>query len=40
MKTEFILWDFGDTLVDQDWMLRAPESFPNGLETRGSVARG
>jgi len=23
-----VLWDFGDTLVDQDWMLGAPRARP------------
>lgn len=28
MATRVVLWDFGDTLVDQHWMLQAPDSFP------------
>ena len=40
MTTRFILWDFGDTLVDQDWMLRAPEKFPDWPQAWTEVARG
>ena len=29
MTIRHVLWDFGDTLVDQDWMLRPPEAYPN-----------
>ena len=40
MTTRYILWDFGDTLVDQDWMLRAPENFPDWPQAWTEVARG
>jgi FMN phosphatase YigB (HAD superfamily) len=28
MPPAVVLWDFGDTLVDERWMLRAPELYP------------
>ena len=40
MTTRCILWDFGDTLADQDWMLRAPENFPDWPQAWTEVARG
>ena len=27
MTIRYVLWDFGDTLVDQTWMLQAPDGF-------------
>ena len=32
MAPRVILWDFGDTLVDQRWMLRAPDRCPEWSE--------
>jgi hypothetical protein len=29
MGFEVVLWDFGDTLVDERWMQRPPDSFPS-----------
>ena len=40
MTTRYILWDFGDTLADQDWMLRASENFPDWSQAWTEVARG
>lgn len=40
MATRCVLWDFGDTLVDQDWMLKAPDAFPNWRQAWIDVARG
>lgn len=40
MAIRYVLWDFGDTLVDQDWMLRAPEAFPKWPQAWAEVARG
>ena len=40
MATRCVLWDFGDTLVDQDWMLAAPEGFPDWPKAWAEVARG
>ena len=40
MSLRFVLWDFGDTLVDQDWMLRAPEGFPDWPQAWVEAARG
>jgi hypothetical protein len=28
VRPSVVLWDFGDTLVDERWMRRCPESFP------------
>ena len=40
MATRCVLWDFGDTLVDQDWMLAPPEGVPGWAEAWAEVARG
>jgi len=40
MTIRYVLWDFGDTLVDQDWMLRPPETFPDWPQAWVEVARG
>ena len=29
VKPAVVLWDFGDTLVDERWMRRCPESCPS-----------
>jgi len=34
-----LLWDFGDTLVDERWMLRAPASCPGWPSARTEVNR-
>jgi beta-phosphoglucomutase-like phosphatase (HAD superfamily) len=40
MTARCILWDFGDTLVDQDWMLTPPEAFPDWPKAWVEAARG
>ena len=40
MTLRYVLWDFGDTLVDQDWMLTAPEGYPDWPEAWCEAARG
>ena len=40
MMFRCVLWDFGDTLVDQDWMLTPPEGFPDWPRVWVDVARG
>ncbi len=40
MTLRCILWDFGNTLADEDWMLRPPDAFPNWPEAWVEVARG
>lgn len=40
MITRCILWDFGGTLADQDWMLMPPDGFPDWPAAWGKVARG
>ena len=40
MAVRCILWDFGDTLVDQDWMLKAPETYPGWSKAWVEIARG
>jgi phosphoglycolate phosphatase-like HAD superfamily hydrolase len=34
-----LLWDFGDTLVDERWMLRVPENCPNWVSAWTHVMR-
>ena len=40
MPITSILWDFGGTLADQDWMLTPPDGFPNWPEAWAESARG
>ncbi len=40
VTTRCILWDFGDTLVGQDWMLTPPDAFPDWPEAWVEAARG
>lgn len=40
MTLKAVLWDFGDTLADQDWMLRPPENFPDWPNAWNEIARG
>ena len=40
MAVRCVLWDFGDTLVDQDWMLNAPDEYPKWSDAWVAVARG
>lgn len=40
MRLRFVFWDFGNTLVDQDWMLRAPEAYPDWPQAWTEAARG
>lgn len=40
MTLRYLLWDFGDTLVDQDWMLQAPEGYSGWPRAWTEVARG
>ncbi len=35
-----VLWDFGDTLVDESWMLEAPDGVPAWTAVWSDVARG
>jgi phosphoglycolate phosphatase-like HAD superfamily hydrolase len=32
-----LLWDFGDTLVDERWLRRAPESYPDWVDAWSAV---
>jgi hypothetical protein len=32
-----LLWDFGDTLVDERWMRRAPAEFPDWADAWNTV---
>ena len=40
MTIRYVLWDFGGTLVDQDWMLRPPKAFPDWPQSWIEAARG
>jgi phosphoglycolate phosphatase-like HAD superfamily hydrolase len=40
MTTRCILWDFGGTLADQNWMLMPPDEFPDWPKAWREVARG
>ncbi|MDJ0789733.1 MAG: hypothetical protein QNK05_23300 [Myxococcota bacterium] len=40
MALSCVLWDFGDTLADQDWMLQAPTEVPEWPDAWSAVARG
>ena len=40
MAVRCVLWDFGETLVDQDWMLNAPDEYPKWSDAWVAVARG
>jgi FMN phosphatase YigB (HAD superfamily) len=40
MTIRGVLWDFGDTLADQDWMLRPPEGYPEWPTAWSEAARG
>ena len=40
MAIRYVLWDFGDTLVDQDWMLTPPDDYPGWPEAWAEAARG
>ena len=40
MTIRSVLWDFGDTLADQDWLLEAPEGFPDWPRAWFEIARG
>ncbi len=37
MPIEVLLWDFGDTLVDEQWMRRPPGEFPNWADAWNEV---
>ena len=40
MDLECVLWDFGDTLVDERWMQQAPEGVPEWPQVWSEVAGG
>ncbi|MCR9246141.1 MAG: hypothetical protein NXI31_14010 [bacterium] len=40
MSSRFLLWDFGDTLVDQEWMLAAPDDVPEWTACWRDTVRG
>ena len=40
MTTRCVLWDFGDTLVEQDWMLTPPDGIPDWPAAWLEIARG
>src|SRR5260370_37299733 len=37
MMPELLLWDFGDTLVDERWMRRCPEAWPGWEDAWAAV---
>jgi phosphoglycolate phosphatase-like HAD superfamily hydrolase len=39
MPVQVLLWDFGDTLVDETWMRRAPVGYPEWLSAWADVMR-
>jgi FMN phosphatase YigB (HAD superfamily) len=40
MPPRFLLWDFGDTLVDERWMWSCPEGFPNWTDSYRALGAG
>ena len=40
MTLACVLWDFGDTLADERWMLEAPDGFPDWPRAWSDLAGG
>ena len=40
MDVNCVLWEFGNTLADQDWLHKAPEDYPQWPQAWNTAARG
>jgi phosphoglycolate phosphatase-like HAD superfamily hydrolase len=40
MEIQCVLWDFGNTLADQDWLMKAPKGYPLWPQAWNAAARG